>query len=136
MCGLPSFLDLSTGTEECLQLPYELDRIERRGEDVPNTRSEALVPLSPAEIGRRGDDEGGSIVYRGQFSDCTAGVETRGVGQFVVNDDEVGLQPGGYFCRLPTGIRLDDRVARRSEDALDRPRGPLLVVDEKHEWWM
>ena len=126
-------LDLSTGTEEGRQLTDKFHRIERGRKNIPDTRLEALVPLLPVETRGRGDDERGSIVYRRQFSDGTADLQTQDVGQFIVQDDEVGPEPGSQFDRLPTGVGFDNGKSRRLEDALHRPRGPLLAVDEKYD---
>jgi hypothetical protein len=51
-----------------------------------------------------------------------------------IEDDEIGLRRPGSLERLLSGIGPHHRVPAGPQNALERPRRPLLVIGDKDEW--
>ena len=70
---------------------------------------------------------------RGSLRERAADLEAVHVRHLRVEDDHVGLGGAGPLKRLLPGVGAHDRVAARSEDALERSGGPLLVVGDQDQ---
>ena len=120
-----------------LQVGAELQEqglpIERLAQELPRAGAIRFEPLGAARGSRGRDDDGCGGAEPAVAAEGSADLEPVHVGHLGVEDDQVRLGRSGSLQRLLPGVGPDDRVAVGTQDALQRPRGPFLVVRDEHE---
>src|SRR5512145_451651 len=125
----------SLPSDERTKLVEQRLPVERLGAELPRAGVERGEPLRPTgRFDRRQEDRRREVERRASAEHATHS-RSSVVSQSPVEDNGVRSSRAGEVQRLGARMRAENGEPVRREEAVERPRPPLLIDADQDEWW-
>ena len=118
------------------QLQQQAFAVERLSQELPSAGPVGIEALDPTGRASGRNQDRNTHAEAGIFAKQATYFDAVQIGHLGIQNHKIRSRAERPIKRLLTGICTDHRIAIGSEDALERTRGPLLIIgqEDKRRW--